>query len=139
MAVELRSLVEAEKEIPGARSWIATARDYLSWISPLDIDGVTIEGIQVRVVVHEQLPNEAVRAQLEFRAPKGKTEPLVRIEWRPLSHHNNKGRGPKEWRFKPFRQTHVHRFDLNWHEEKQHLFSGNLPIAVPIQDVDSYG
>ena len=138
MTVELQKLAEADKEIPGTPSWISMTRNYLSWISPLDIDGVTVEGLQVRVEAHEQLANEAVRAQLEYRAPKGKTEPLARVEWKPLAGHNNKGRGPKDLRFRPFRQTHVHRFALNWDDERQRLFSGNLPIAIPIQGVDSY-
>jgi hypothetical protein len=138
MASELKSLVEADKSIPVLRGWTTTDRHYLSLVSPLDIDGVTIEGLQIRLGAHELSPNEAIRAQLEFHPPKGRCEPLCRLEWRPLTTHNNKGRGPPEFRFKPFRQTHVHPFDLNWDSQRNRLLSPNLPIAVPLQDVDSY-
>jgi hypothetical protein len=138
MSEDLRKLVDAMKDIPMVRSWGEPNRNYLSWVSPLDIDGVTVGGLQVRVEAHEHNPDEFVRAQLEYHPPKGKCEPLARVEWRPLSKHNNKGRGPEEYQFKPFRQTHVHRFDMNWDAELQRLLSPNLPIAVPIQDIDSF-
>ena len=138
MPVDLKNLAEAKKVIPTSRSWVEVGRNYLEWVSPLDIDGVTVAGLQVRLAAFELVPDENVRAQIEHHPPKGKCEPMARVEWRPLAEHNNKGRGPIEHRFKPFRQTHVHRFDMNWDQQRQRLFSPNLPIALPIQDVDSY-
>ena len=138
MALHLRDFVLADKSIPSSLAWVPIGRNYLSWISPLDIDSVTVAGLQLHVGANLTLPDEAVRAQLEYHPPKGKSEQLVRVEWRPLADHNNKGRGPSEHRFKPFRQTHTHPFEMNWDEAKQRMRSGNLPIAISIQDVDSY-
>ena len=124
--------------IPSSHDWAVLPRDYLSWTRSLDIDDVTIAGLQIRVEAHNDHPDEFVRAQLEYQPPNGKREPLVRVEWRPLTQHNNKGKGPAEWRFKPFRSTHVHRFEMNWNEARGRMLSGNLPVAVPLQDIDSY-
>ena len=138
MLAELKTYVEAEKLIPSFHGWDVVRRDYLGWTSPLDIDGVTVAGLKVRAGAHELHPNEALVLQLEWQSPGGKTEQLVRVEWKPLGPHNNKGRGPPEHRFKPFRHTHVHRFAMNWSDVHQRLLARNLPIAVPIQDVDSF-
>lgn len=138
MSVDLRLFVDASKTIPISRGWAEIDRNYLSFVSPLDIDEVTVAGLQVRMGAFKLAENEDVRAQLEYHPLKGRPEPLCRLEWRPLSPHSNKGRGPLELRFKQFRQTHIHPFDLNWDASQNRLLSPNLPIAIPIQDVDSY-
>jgi hypothetical protein len=138
MTVDLRAFVLADKLVPVSRGWEQDERDYLSWVSPLDVDGVTTAGLRVRIRAHELRPNEAVCVQLEYFSPGGKSEGLARVEWKPLRPHNNKGKGPPEFQFKPFRKTHAHRFDMNWNDNAGRLFTGNLPVAIPIQDVDSF-
>jgi hypothetical protein len=138
MAHTLPQLHAATKIISASVSWSSARSPWLTWVSPLDIDDVTVLGLQVRVEAHADTANAAVRAQLEFRAPRGKPEPLCRVEWRPVRPHSNNARGPLEYRFKKISGTHVHKFELNWDETRGRLLSPNLPIAVPAQGVDSY-
>lgn len=137
MSIHLKELAASKKSIPLFPDWDEEGNS-LSWISPLDMDGVTVEGLQIRMTAHLLLPDEAVVAQPEFRPPAVRSQQLIRVEWKPLRPHNNKNRGPSEWRLKQFRCTHEHRFEDNWHEPDNRMLAGNLPIAVPIQDVDSY-
>lgn len=139
MKSDLPYLVTAQKKIPLAKDWpVVEDSQALSWRSPLEIDDVTIAGLFMRVEADAFLVEEAVRVQLEFHPARGKAEPLCRVEWRPLRVHNNKGRGPQDLRFMPFRATHVHPFGLNWVSGEGRMLAGNLPIAIPIQDVDSF-
>ena len=137
MLVDLRHLTTSTKSIPSFHDWNEDGPD-LNWISPLDVDGVTLEGLRLRLKALATLPEEQVCAQLEFQQPGNRCQPLVRVEWRPLRGHSNKHIGPQEWRLKVFKQTHVHRFDDNWLQTEQRMRAGNLPVAVPIEDVDSY-
>ncbi len=137
MPPNLLRYADAPKTIPVSLDWDEINRS-LVWLSPLDIDGVTIAGLQLRMTAKLHLPDESVMAQLEYHPPKGKPQQLVRAEWRPLSPHNNKNRGPEEWRMREFRRTHVHRFSDNWFEAEDRMRGNNLPIAIPIQDIDSY-
>ena len=138
MKIHLPAFVGSLKTIPSRKDWPSAVSHDLSWRSVLDIDDVTVAGLQLRVEAHELLEDEAVRVQLEYHPPRGKCEPLARVEWRPLSYHNNKHRGPTELRLRPFRSTHVHPFEFNWLEAENRMLTGNLPIALPLQDVDSY-
>jgi hypothetical protein len=100
----------------------------------LQIDDVVVEGLQFRAVARKQLPDEMITFQLEYH-PHGEIGgPLCRIEWRPLSGHNNKGRGPKEWQNKVIVGCHHHSFDLNFRYAQDELRKGTLPIAIPLED-----
>lgn len=138
MSAEFPHFATAIKRLTSSHDWEEIDHNYLSWVGPLDIDGVTILGLQVRLQAHILHPNEAVMAQLEYRPPGGRPQQLIRAEWRPLAPHNNKNRGPSEWKFRQFQQTHVHRFQDNWFPAEERMLNPNLPIAIPIQDVDSY-
>lgn len=138
MSVDFPKFFKATKSIPVSHDWEEAERDYLKWVGPLDLDGVTVEGLQVRVTAHTQHPDEAVAVQLEYHPAAGRPEQLARVEWRPLRPHNNNNKGPDEWRLRAFRQTHIHRFEDNWLIAEQRMRTGNLPIAIPFQDLDSY-
>lgn len=135
MSQDFAGYVQSSKTILVPHDWDDSNRSMV-WTSALEVDGITVEGLQIRLSAQRELPDEAVMAQLEYRPPKGK--PHQRAEWRPLSGHNNKGRGPPQHRYIEFRQTHIHRFDDNWLRSETRMLLGNLPIAIPIQDLDSY-
>jgi hypothetical protein len=137
MSQDFPGYVRSKKTIVVPHDWDDSDRSMV-WTSALDISGITVEGLQIRLTAQRELPDEAVMAQLAYRPPKGKPQQLTRAEWRPLSGHNNKGRGPPKYRLLEFRQTHIHRFDDNWVPSESRMFSGNLPIAIPVQDFDSY-
>ena len=138
MSAEFPKFAKGQKTIPVSHDWAELDRHYVSWQSPLDLDGVTVAGLQVRLGANILHPNEEVRVQLEYHPAGGRCQPLARLEWKPLSGHNNKNKGPDEWKFKPFKQTHIHAFEDNWLTTEQRMLAGNLPIAIPIQELDSY-
>lgn len=64
--------------------------------------------------------------------------PLARIEWLPITTHNNKGIGPVEWRFFDQTGSHHHSFDLNWEHAPSQVKRGALPVSVPISPEPSF-
>lgn len=131
MGMTVPELVAAHKIIPIPCGW-QTDGEKLTFTSALDINGVTVERLQFRGVAYRTRPDEAVTFQMEYAPARAKFKPIWRIEWRPISPHNNKNRGPAEYRLKQINGTHSHRFDLNWDNTTESLSSGNLRIAVPI-------
>ncbi len=102
-------------------------------VVPLDIGGVTVEGLRLRITAHQNMPDRNVTIQLECSATRREGGPIARIEWRSPRKHNNKGRGPKELRHVLQGGTHHHKFDLNWKDnQKGMLERGELKIAVPL-------
>jgi len=133
----LHDLVTAEKAIVSPVDWGKKERR-LELKLALAIDGLTEEGLFFRACVLEHLPDAEVMFQLEYhglRIPGG-TGPLCRVEWNPLRPHNNRGRGPKEWRFAEQAGSHYHSFEDNWNAGAGALLRDNLPVAVPVaQDI----
>ena len=106
MSEELRNLFFAEKMLSGELQWVDGHRDASQMlVCPLEIDGVTVEGLRLRASVLKFLPDQELCIQMEFHGRRQKFEPMCRFEWRPLSPHDNKGRGPAEFKFShtPFR------------------------------------
>jgi hypothetical protein len=136
MALDLPDAFAAQKTLAATGRW--AVRDphrnsqWLTFVAPLEIDGVTIAGLRLRGTAIVNLPDEAVCFQLEYHRPRQQGSALARIEWRPIKGHNNKGLGPKEHQFIEMRGCHHHPFDLNWNGAAKQLRRGNLPIAVPI-------
>jgi hypothetical protein len=97
MALDLSTLVESEKTLPFQPDWAERDSEGLVIVCPLEIAGVTIEGLQFRATAKKRLPDEMVTFQVEYHPPGELGGPLCRLEWRPLSSHSNKGRGPVEW------------------------------------------
>jgi hypothetical protein len=132
MQLTVSELVAAEKTIPAPLRWAKSGERYLEVVSTLDVDGVTVQGLQLRILAWRQYPDEAVCIQLLYAWPRAKYRPIWRIEWRPFSGHNNRNKGPPEFRLREIKGSHQHTFRLNWREGEGVLRQGNLPIAVPI-------
>ncbi len=140
MSSHLPSLFEAQKSFPIRPAWKERDRDSLVLVSPLDIDSVTINGLQFRATAVRTRPDESVTFQLEYfpvrRSPKG--GPLARVEWRPLRPHNNKMAGPVEYRNVLQKGSHIHGFRLNWDHNNSIIHKGQLPLAIPLEPEPSY-
>lgn len=134
MSLSLPELVDLEKELAVEPAWVERAADVLEFSSPLESDGVILEGLTLRGTARRSLADRMVMLQMEYHAPNIVGGSICRIEWRPLSGHNNKGLGPKPFRHVLQTGTHHHRFDLNWQRSPDAVQKGDLPIAVPIQN-----
>jgi hypothetical protein len=135
MALELLTLFQTEKLLAIEPNWVEQDSEGLMVLCPIEVDGVTIEGFQFRATARKRLPDEMLVFQIEYHPPAERGGPLARIEWKPLSSHNNKGNGPPKWRNQMIRGCHYHRFDLNLKYAPKALRQGaNLPIAVPLDD-----
>jgi hypothetical protein len=135
MATDLKKLFESQKSLAARPSWVERDSEGLEVVCPLEIEGVVVEGLQFRATAKKRMPDELVTMQVEFHPAGEPGGPLARIEWRPLSTHNNKGRGPPEWQNKLIRGCHHHPFDLNLAHAEHHLRNnGKLLIAVPLKD-----
>lgn len=132
MLPDLQGLFLAEKTIARMPDWVERNSEQLALVCPLDVAGVTIEGLQFRATAFRCLPDRALSIQLEYHAPRGTGGPICRVEWRPIKAHNNKGMGPPEYRHVLITGSHLHGFDLNWAEAAKFVRRGNLPVAVPI-------
>jgi hypothetical protein len=137
MSGDLRKFFEAEKELAISPDWVEQNSEVFTIVCPLQIDGVVIEGLQFRATARKTLPEELVTVQLEYYPALEPGGPFSRLEWKPLSGHNNKGRGPKEWRHRQIIGCHHHEFELNMKYAEKDLRRGVLPIALPLADSPS--
>lgn len=133
MPIEVGDLVTAAKRLPAPLQWLDADQRRLEAVSALDIDGVTVEGLQLRLVAQKLLPDRAVSVLLLHKEPRSKYIPLWRLEWRPIAPHNNKNTGPDEYRMLQITGSHHHPYHLNLTQNGRFLRSGNLPIVVPIE------
>lgn len=135
MNADLEHYWTSEKELSIDPDWrMRDGQEAVRLVCPLDIGGVTQEGLRFSASAHIYSPDRWLTFQIEVESrehPRG--VPMVRFEWRPRSPHNNKGIGPIELRNEIQRDTHLHSFELNWEHSEQQVRRGNLPIAVPIQ------
>lgn len=99
---------------------------------PLDIDGVTVEGLELRGGCIQDSPDRAVGLHLQYHPAKRPCTPLARAEWRPLGAHTNPNYGPRSLRLLRIEGSHLHSFDLNWLEGDGRMRAGNLPLAQPL-------
>lgn len=133
MADTLHDLVNAEKLLASSVEWGPRGRR-LEILIPLEIDEVIEEGFFFRGTALATLPDREMVFQLEYHGVKipGGTGPLARLEWNSIRPHNNKGKGPEEFRFIDQKPSHVHLFEDNWCEKNGALLKDNLPIARPV-------
>lgn len=127
--------MEAPKNIEAVPDWSARGKK-LTCNYPLSIEGVVEEGLFLRGCALEHRPYQEVVLQIEYHgviAPGG-GGPISRIEWNTLRPHNNKGRGPAEYRYIDQHPSHIHSFDDNWSDANGALLTGNLPVARPITE-----
>ncbi|RWM84819.1 MAG: hypothetical protein EOR84_32770 [Mesorhizobium sp.] len=140
MHADLSILYSAQKTFPFRSKWQFRDAEWMVLTSPIDIDGVTVEGLKFRAMAMRQRPDEHVSFQLEYYPPRRQPRggPFARIEWRPLRGHNNKMIGPPELRNKLQKCTHHHEFWVNWNHSQNSVRKGALDISVPIEPEPSY-
>tara|TARA_R110000868_G_scaffold305573_7_gene566618 strand:+ start:5540 stop:6073 length:534 start_codon:yes stop_codon:yes gene_type:complete len=98
----------------------------INFLVPLDINGVTIEGLFLRGRAYESAPDRDVMFQLEITTGLRSRTPLRRVDWLPRSgRHKNPDKGE-------ILGSHQHLFEPNWIEGEQRMRAGNLPWAEAI-------
>jgi hypothetical protein len=128
----LRDLLAAPKSLGSEPEW-RTDGDKLTLAAPIEIDGVTEEGLQLRgsaLLRHEM---REVTLGLVY-LPGGETGGMFeRIDAWPLHEHANKGHGPSALRFRTFLvgETHHHGLENNRHLPIEQLLN-DLPVAERI-------
>lgn len=134
MQVDLSILYAASKTVSASAKWKFRDSEWMQLIAPLDIDGVTVEGLSFRATAMRKRPDEAVSFQLEYSAqsPNSKSLPFARVEWKPLRPHRNKKIGPVELHNIPQAGSHNHDFWLNWRHSEKAVRKGLLDISIPI-------
>lgn len=133
MTMGLPEIFRAEKALSSQPDWLEAENKKLHFLVPLEIGGVTVEGLSLRGRTLKDRPDEEVMFQMEAWQPKRRDHAIARLDWRPLHVHNNQGRGPTQLRFSRIAGTHHHSFDLNWFEPEGRLLSSNLPVAEPVE------
>lgn len=139
MSINLDEFFRGEKTLSIAPEWVIQNSEWLGFSCPLDLYGITISGFRLQANSMLTQPDRHVILQMEHHPSSGKGGAFCRMEWRPMNGHNNKGLGPKEWRFLEIRGSHHHPFQLNWSKAEKLVRRGNLPIAVPLEpDPDNF-
>lgn len=130
--MDIPTLFALPKVIVAPPVWRRRAPRHLTLVTPLDVGGITTEGLIFRIQGLLAIPNRSITFQLEAEGLRAKTAALSRLEWKPIKPHNNKGLGPVEWRFRDQPGTHLHGFMMNWSENERFVKKLNLPIALPV-------
>jgi len=135
MDEDLVALYESKKRFPLRPIWRPRDKHTIQCVQALDIGGVTTEGLRFRATALVQRPDESVTFQLEYTPPRRQPRggPLSRIEWRPLTAHSNKRRGPRELWDVIQKGTHHHDFHACWSENPAEVRKGNLGISFPLE------
>lgn len=129
----------SEKVIVSRVSWSLpeTTTLKMRWVSALEIDGVTQEGLFLRGICYEDRPDEAVTLQIEVGQPESRTRiPLCRLDWRPTAevHRNNKILSSKYKLPRTISSSHFHPFHMNWDDETNKMRESNLPVAYKVSE-----
>lgn len=133
MTIILPEIFERKKSLAAPPGWVPDGPGRLKLLSPLDIDQVTIAGLQLRGRTRQSRADEEVMFQLEYHPVGSRVCQLARIDWRPIHTHDNGNRGPDEWRLVNISESHYHSFNLNWFPSENRMLLPNLPIATPIR------
>jgi hypothetical protein len=132
LPTEIESLINAEKILGGTPNWdYDSDSKYVVFSYPLEIEGITTGGFQLRLKVSKRWPDRDCIAQLEYAPTRRTAFPLWRVDWRPLSPHTNTGTS-KEYPFVKFTDSHHHPFDENFFALELRMRAGNLPNARPL-------
>lgn len=128
MALTYPEIIAATKSLSSKQEWTDLSNGKIEILHPLDIDGVTQEGLFLRGVALKDQPNLDVTLLLQCALSRRRGRAIERIDWRPFHKHRNH-RGPPGHQFNWVRGTHRHSFELNWLNEEGRLRAGNLPVA----------
>jgi hypothetical protein len=134
MGSSLPDIFAARKSFSVTPSWVLGEQGKLTMAIPLEVRGVTVEGLLLRLRARQDMPDQEVTAQLECgQLPLRRQTNIDRIDWRPLHHHSNPAKGPARLRLATFRkQSHRHAFGLNWDSSRACIKPGNLLWAQPV-------
>ncbi|WP_256807137.1 hypothetical protein [Bradyrhizobium sp. Bra64] len=139
MALDFPGMMAAEKTLSGRPKWEQSDSVWFCLTGSLEIDGVTIPGLELRGGACQNLPDRAVRFQVQYQPARGPCSHLSRAEWRPMGVHTNKAIGPPELQMLRISETHIHEFEHNWLPDEGRMRVGNLPVARPIRpDLQSF-
>lgn len=129
--LRLRDWLATEKTPARSTTWGSTKSKsgQLELVCELDIDGITQDGLRLRMQAHARFTNERVMAQLEYHDVAGRGGAFERLEWRPKSPHTNRGHVPAHLRFKQCHRSQHHRFEDNVHLGFPRFAHENLPAA----------
>jgi hypothetical protein len=130
--VDLAGLYLGIKRLPASVGWIEKDFENLVLVSPVEIDGVVVEGLRFRLTAMRSMPEEAVTCQLEYHERRRVGGPFCRVDWRPIHRHDNRAIGPPELRHRRFTGSHHHGFNINWTYAAAMVRRGNLPIVIPL-------
>lgn len=135
MTLSIPEIMNSIKQLSVSPEW-GVRDNYSEFLVPLEIEGVTFQGLELRAKAYGSDPNKEVTFQIEYHPVGVKIGALSRFDWRPKSRHINKGVGPIELHYRKFElyETHFHDFDLNWLGHENRMRSGNLPVARPIDE-----
>lgn len=126
----LPALFQNPKKVIGRPIWQATDSTHLRLTCALEVNGMTVEGLELRGGALQTRPDRAVSFHLQLYPAKGPCTPLTRVDWNPLTTHTNPNVGNLP--MLRINGSHIHSFDLNWLPEFGRMRSGNLPVARPV-------
>lgn len=140
MAIDLSVLNAFEKSFPSRPVWRVRDDEWFQLTSPLDVDGVTVEGLRFTASAMRLRPDESVSFCLEYYPGKrdGRGGCFARVEWRALGEHYNKASAPNGLRLARITGTHVHPFTVNWSANSGGVRRGELPIAEEVRPEPTY-
>jgi hypothetical protein len=129
MAFNVFEIMQAEKHILTYPKWVVRDGQKVELSAPLAIDGVLLEGLELRLTALLDFPNRDVCFNLLCQPPAGRKIPISRLEWNTMRPHTNRLVGPKNLHGLTFRGTHLHSLDDNWDFTNDSFLDGNLPVA----------
>ncbi|MBI4968058.1 MAG: hypothetical protein HZC25_08050 [Rhodospirillales bacterium] len=128
---DIPTLIAARKTLTTIPEW-TLQNDQFRLVATLDLDGVTLDGIWLRVTAYKAIPDRRVSFQIEFKPEGFRHIPAARVDWRPANPHSNRNIGPAHLRLMVIEGSHHHTFDANWPLGFERMVSENLPIAEPL-------
>lgn len=130
---DIATLICADKELAFVpKRWDEADKNYFEVLVPLTAGEVTIGGFFVRVKISRGHLSRDAMAQLEFGQTRRTSEPLWRLDWKPLHRHDNKGDGAPGYEWGEYdRVSHDHNFWDNFVPQRMEMRRTNLPRARP--------
>ena len=131
----LDALVTAEKTLSTPIAWVRDDQGDFRFTRPLDIDGITQEGLFLFGRAVSILPDRDVTLGLRWADARARGGPFDRLDWKPIHIHNNKGLGPPALRHVLIEGTHRHPLADNAALAMglTEAIRQNLPVAAPVE------
>ena len=133
--VDIESILTETKSLDTAPDWFVSTDDTANFDlerTPLSVNGITVPGIYLTGHCRRFEPDLDVSFSIICNIPKLYKGPLIRYDWNPKQTHNNKGRGKLAYKFRIFKETHIHPSNENFALGYKIMHKDNLPIAYPV-------